>query len=171
MFAQHSARRTKFNLANRVKRGWRGGAERRIAVVTTITLENRALPHRTTATTRCLLLPVLTHPLSPTHPKDRSFLAKTWNFIPRNKLIYEFLLEILSIFYHRFSPFLPFLFGKIVANFGNIPGFSVWKTWTGTTTTTTTWRLKFSNFFASLSIFQSRKQILHPEDRLTRGIT
>ena len=38
---RHSASRTKFNLARRLKRGWRG-AKRRIAAVTTITSENPA---------------------------------------------------------------------------------------------------------------------------------
>lgn len=138
-------------------------------MVTTITLENRALPHRTTATTRCLLLPVLTHPSTHPSPKGSlppSFLS-SWqkpetSFIPRNKLIYEFLLFFL-IFYHPFSfrqnssQFWKYLRLLRLENFDSNDDLA--------TKVFEFLRVSFA------SIFQSRKQILTAEDRLTRRTT
>lgn len=138
-------------------------------MVTTITLENRALPHRTTATTRCLLLPVLTQPSTHPSPKGSlppSFLS-SWqkpetSFIPRNKLIYEFLLFFL-IFYHPFSfrqnssQFWKYLRLLRLENFDSNDDLA--------TKVFEFLRVSFA------SIFQSRKQILAAEDRLTRRTT
>lgn len=141
-------------------------------MVTTITLENRALPHRTTATTRCLLLPVLTHPS--THPSPKGSLPPSllpsWqkpetSFIPRNKLIYEFLLELFFlIFYHPFSfrlknssQFWKYLRLLRLENFDSNDDLA--------TKVFEFLRVSFA------SIFQSRKQILTAEDRLTRRTT